>query len=71
MGVNTLRETNGTWDNGRDHAWTQVHAARSGHLGTFTADATRRIDVKTCKASCECISLPSHHGENACLQVGP
>ena len=23
----TLRETNDTWDNGREHAWTQVHAA--------------------------------------------
>eukprot|EP00966_Prymnesium_polylepis_P199288 4617655-Prymnesium_polylepis.1 len=26
-GVNTLRETDGKWDNGREHAWTQVHAA--------------------------------------------
>ena len=25
--VNTLRETDGTWDNGREHAWTQIHAA--------------------------------------------
>eukprot|EP00966_Prymnesium_polylepis_P018972 437196-Prymnesium_polylepis.1 len=35
-GVNTLRETDGTWDNDREHAWTQV-AQPSGHVGACTA----------------------------------
>ena len=32
--VNTLRETDGTWDNGREHAWTQAHCEDGPEDGT-------------------------------------
>eukprot|EP00966_Prymnesium_polylepis_P074553 1730652-Prymnesium_polylepis.1 len=33
----SLRETDGTWDNGYTHAWTQRFVRPSGHVGSCIA----------------------------------
>ena len=48
--MNTLRETDGTWDNGREHAWTLRYAS-VGHIYAFGNTLERyRTTILGCQA---------------------